>query len=132
MNLLHKKIPFLVTCQDPGQVADSVRSGSVGPYPINSRVTYTCNNCYVGGGTITCQPNGQWTQTVVCRSKLQLLLWSIPIFYQTFHLYIFNVEIVCITYLSNLKSLKYQVIRNIVTFNLTPNHMSSDTILNTS
>ena len=102
MNLLHKKLPILVTCQDPGQVADSVRSGSVGPYPINSRVTYTCNNCYVGGGTITCQPNGQWTQTVVCRSKLQLLLWSIPIFYQTFHLYIFNVEVVCITYLSNL------------------------------
>ena len=68
-----------MTCQDPGQVANAIRSGTAGPYPINSQVTYTCNNCFFGGGTITCQPNGQWTQTVQCSSKLQLVLRNVSL-----------------------------------------------------
>lgn len=56
-------------CNDPGEVPNAVRSRAEGPYKLNYKVTYTCERCYAGGGRITCQSNGQWTDMPVCTGK---------------------------------------------------------------
>ena len=57
------------TCSDPGEVRNAVRTGHQAPYTLNSRVTYTCNICYSGQGTITCRSNGQWGRKPTCTGK---------------------------------------------------------------
>ena len=56
-------------CLDPGSIVHAKRSGSSGPYPEGSKVIYTCHTCYTGGGTMTCQDNGQWSNRPECRGK---------------------------------------------------------------
>ena len=57
-------------CGDPGSVYFAYSSTSGGPYTVGSRVTYTCNPGLIGGGTITCQPNGQWSQRPTCSRSM--------------------------------------------------------------
>ncbi len=52
------------TCPEPGGVAFSTRTSYNGPYHSDSQVTYSCNNG--GGGSITCQSDGTWTQKPTC------------------------------------------------------------------
>ena len=67
----HKNIFVLLvqpqSCGDPGQVENARRSGF--NFNVNGVVNYDCNQCYNGGGSITCQSNGQWSQRLSCRSK---------------------------------------------------------------
>ena len=51
---------LVVTCGDPGSVQNAQRQ--VINFNVGSRATYTCTNCYIGGGALTCQGNGQWSQ----------------------------------------------------------------------
>ena len=65
-----------VYCGDPGQVQSAyVWTGPFqalphpheeGPSPIGTRLTYTCELGYTGGGSSLCQPNGQWTPRPAC------------------------------------------------------------------
>ena len=52
------------TCPEPGGVPFSTRTSYNGPYHSDSQVTYSCNNG--GGGSITCQRDGTWTQKPTC------------------------------------------------------------------
>ncbi len=56
-------------CPEPGGLSHAVRSGDVYPYEAGSTITYTCNDCYDGGGDIECQRNGFWTMKTDCTSE---------------------------------------------------------------
>ena len=60
---------LVVECNDPGGVDNAVRGGSSWPYTVGRTFTYTCESCYTGGGFITCERNGQWTQKPSCTGK---------------------------------------------------------------
>ena len=36
-------------------------------YEVGTNVTYTCDECYEGGGISTCQCDGEWTPVPECR-----------------------------------------------------------------
>ena len=56
---------FSVTgCGQPPTILNARRSGN--NFALNAVITYTCDPCYQGGGTIRCQPNGQWTRQLFC------------------------------------------------------------------
>ena len=57
-------------CPGPGGIAHAARSETHWPLSVGAKATYTCNPCYTGGGTITCQRNGQWTQKPTCTGKI--------------------------------------------------------------
>ena len=46
-------------CVDPGQVSNAIRNGR--ETSVGSTITYECHDGYLGGGSITCQANGQWS-----------------------------------------------------------------------
>lgn len=54
------------TCNEPGGRPFSTRTGALFPYHVGDEVTYTCDSCYTGGGTITCLNNGRWSGDVAC------------------------------------------------------------------
>ena len=58
--------PVVQVCQDPGQIAYARRTGE--NFQVGSRVTYECNECYRGGGSITCLSNVQWSARPSCTS----------------------------------------------------------------
>ena len=59
---------LVVDCGDPGDVPNAERTGTV--FTQGGTVNYRCpNNCYRGGGTITCNSNGQWSPLPSCNSK---------------------------------------------------------------
>ena len=60
---------FAAGCRDPGGIPNSERSQTTGPYRVGSQVTYTCNSCYEGGGTINCQSNNEWSQFPSCNCR---------------------------------------------------------------
>ena len=60
-------ILLVVNCGDPGTVINARRTGN--DFRMGQQVTYACNNCYFGGGTITCQANGRWTNLPTCSGK---------------------------------------------------------------
>ena len=68
-------------CGDPGEVYGAVRTGSSSRYQVNAVITYTCtDDCQVGGGNITCQSNGQWTEKPGChilrkKTFIFILFW---------------------------------------------------------
>ena len=41
---------------------------------VGDTVTYTCDECYNGGGNITCQGNGEWTAAPSCKSTTTNLI----------------------------------------------------------
>ena len=54
------------TCQDPGDILHSYRSGfypepECGEFPEYGWISFTCDHGYHGGGTITCGNTGWWT-----------------------------------------------------------------------
>ncbi len=55
-------------CPEPGGVPFSTRTRYKGPYNVSDQVTFSC--LQGGGGTITCQRNGNWTQKPLCISML--------------------------------------------------------------
>ena len=63
-----------IECSDPGGVDNSVRSAANWPYTVNTQFTYTCNKCYTGSGTITCQSDGTWSQKPQCKGLLLLIV----------------------------------------------------------
>ena len=67
--LRYHVVLFVVECSDPGGVPHSTRSWSKWPYTPNTQFMYTCNRCYKGGGNITCQNNGEWTNKPNCTGK---------------------------------------------------------------
>ena len=58
---------FSEECGDPGGLHHGVRSESYWPYLVNTQISYTCHPCYHGGGTITCQSDGEWTHRPQCQ-----------------------------------------------------------------
>ena len=59
-----------VDCPEPGGIAHAARSEAHWPLSVGAKVVYTCNPCYIGGGTIVCQKNGQWTQKPTCEGEI--------------------------------------------------------------
>ncbi len=55
-------------CPEPGGIPHSTRTGYNGPYTQCSNVTYSCHGGG-GGGAISCQRNGTWTQKPSCQGK---------------------------------------------------------------
>ena len=80
----HKHCVFLYPsgiCPEPGGIPFSNRTIYYGPYNPGYHVTYTCHKG--GGGTISCQSNGNWTQKPTCSGQLHFccffcvcVLWS--------------------------------------------------------
>ena len=60
------ELALITVCADPGGVDHAVRSEAAWPYRENTRFTFTCDDCSTGGGSITCQSNGQWTTKPNC------------------------------------------------------------------
>lgn len=58
--------PQVQNCQDPGQVSNARRTGN--NFQVGARVTYECEECYRGGGSITCLSNAQWSARPTCNS----------------------------------------------------------------
>ena len=66
-------------CNDPGSLPNAGRNPPTGTqFNTGSQVFYNCNNCYRGGGPITCQ-SGVWfpSPTPACNRKY-LSLWNVP------------------------------------------------------
>ncbi len=61
-------------CPDPGGVIHARRSGALFPYQEDDEIQYTCDPCFSGGGTITCQRGGQWSGSVVCAGNCLLAI----------------------------------------------------------
>ena len=38
-------------------------------YDVGTKVTYTCGQCYIGGGTSTCQCDREWSHVQKCNSE---------------------------------------------------------------
>ena len=57
-------------CAEPGSLPHATRSGDYWPYSTESTITYVCNTCYTGGGKVTCQSNGTWTDKPMCKGEL--------------------------------------------------------------
>ena len=60
-------------CSDPGSIPNAGRNPPTGTqtqFSTGSQIFYNCNNCYRGGGSITCQ-SGTWlpTQQPTCSRK---------------------------------------------------------------
>ncbi len=50
----------VIDCGEPGEVLNANRLGNV--FTEGAIVTYTCiDNCFTGGGPITCLPTGFWS-----------------------------------------------------------------------
>lgn len=58
---------FSGLCPEPGGIYSSTRTKYNGPYNPGDQVTYACNSR--GGGTITCQRNGAWTNKPICTGQ---------------------------------------------------------------
>ena len=67
-------ISFAGTCSEPGGKKHAIRSGPTWPYEVRSQITYTCNECHVGGGTATCQYGGQWSNVYECTGQCSKLV----------------------------------------------------------
>ena len=67
---VHGYFSFVVECGDPGGIDNAVRGASSWPYTVGTAFAYTCESCYTGGGSITCQENGQWTQKPTCTGEI--------------------------------------------------------------
>ena len=56
-------------CGDPGDVPHASRDNtSQGPFERNTRITYTCEAGYQGGGYIYCGDGGEWSSLPTCTS----------------------------------------------------------------
>ncbi len=58
-------------CRDPEEVLHTTKSGAQSPFNTRDRVTFTCDECYYGGGHITCKEDGQWTDYPVCYGEVK-------------------------------------------------------------
>ena len=57
-------------CNEPNDIDNAVRSVPSSQYKSGTRITYTCDECYSGGGTSICQCNDlQWSPVPNCTSK---------------------------------------------------------------
>ena len=56
-------------CSEPGGVLHARRSGALFPYQLDNQILYTCDPCFLGGGTITCLSSGQWSGVVACEES---------------------------------------------------------------
>ena len=57
----------LVSCEDPGHIPHATRdSNSEGRFETGANLMYTCEDGYIGGGTITCDENGYWSLLSSC------------------------------------------------------------------
>ncbi|KAM3935389.1 complement component receptor 1-like protein isoform 2-T2 [Leptodactylus fuscus] len=68
-NVWEPEIPkcLLVQCPEPGEVQNGKKKpGSVGPYLVNSKVEFECNEGYVlkGSRSITCISNNKWDSDI--------------------------------------------------------------------
>ena len=62
---------MIVRCPDPGQVVNGQRQGRVPAegYTVGTTVEYECNECFEGGGDMTCLATGRWTKKPECEGK---------------------------------------------------------------
>ena len=56
-------------CPEPKEMDNAVRTVPNTQYDVGTNVTYTCDECYTGGGTSTCQCNREWTPVEKCLSQ---------------------------------------------------------------
>ena len=55
-------------CPEPEEMENAVKS--VPPqYEVGAKISYTCDQCYTGGGTSTCQCNREWSPVEKCYCK---------------------------------------------------------------
>ena len=59
LNMRHNYI--LGFCSEPQAIEHAVRSAPSSRYKIGTTITYTCDKCYTGGGTSTCQCSTDWS-----------------------------------------------------------------------
>ena len=55
-----------ISCSTPPTVNNAVASGRARTY--GSKVTFSCNTNYKGGGNVECKANGQWTDAPKCHA----------------------------------------------------------------
>ena len=56
-------------CPGPGTIENTEISAPYTQYVVGTNITFTCDECYTGGGTSTCQCNGEWSPVPECSSK---------------------------------------------------------------
>ena len=74
VGILHCWILLLVSqvsenstqCGQPPPVPHSTLSGVKCSYESHDQVQYICDECYTGGSTVTCLPDGSWSGDVAC------------------------------------------------------------------
>ena len=60
---------ILGSCPEPEEMDNAVRSvPDTHQYIVGTNITYTCDQCYTGGGTSTCQCNTEWSPVLACTS----------------------------------------------------------------
>ena len=56
-------------CPEPEEMDNAVRTVPNTQYYEGINVTYTCDQCYTGGDTSTCQCNREWSPVQKCISE---------------------------------------------------------------
>ncbi len=56
-------------CKEPPPVPHSTRTGAQCPYYLEDQVQYSCDECYTGGGNITCLGHGKWSKRITCEGN---------------------------------------------------------------
>ena len=60
---------LLPACSVPGNVPNAQRERKSPPYLVGTTIAYTCDECFTGDGTITCEPSRRWSQLPTCTSE---------------------------------------------------------------
>ena len=56
-------------CPVPEELDNATMTVSDKSYSFGSNITYTCNECYTGGGVSMCEDNATWSSVPECISK---------------------------------------------------------------
>ena len=56
-------------CPAPKDMENALEAVQSTQYESGTDVTYTCDECYMGGGISTCQCDGTWSPVENCTSK---------------------------------------------------------------
>ncbi len=56
-------------CPAPHNITQAYVIGPQGPHTAGAQLQIVCDECYTGGGNMTCGKGGAWSQNPTCSSK---------------------------------------------------------------